>query len=291
MSGQSTHLDPDVLAEFRAGLITGRRSAALAAHLAECDRCAALDADLAGVSALLAAVPPPTLPADLADRLDMVLAAEIAERNKNYSERAVVSRPRPRRRAGWLAGWIGAGNRRFRLVAVRVLAPAAVVLAGLGFALSQIGGSPATTAASAPAPAPAPSSFPAAGSATSQNPHSLPRAGAEENGTLRVAVSGTNYLPGTLSRQVQAALHGSSQVPAAPPAVTQQLRGCVLRITGGTEPVLMQSAHYRGQPAYVIVASRTSGDLVLVVAPGWAAPGCSAASKDVLDTATLPPGI
>jgi len=289
MSGQSTHLDPEVVAEFRAGLITGRRSAALAAHLAECDRCAALDADLAGVSALLAAVPPPTLPADLADRLDMVLAAEVAERNKNYSERAVVSRPRARRRAGWLAGWIGAGNRRFRLVAVRVLAPAAVLLAGLGFALSQIGGSPATTAASAPAPAS--SSFPAEGSATSQNPHSLPRAGAEESGPLRVAVSGTNYLPGTLSRQVQAALHGSSQVPAAPPAVTQQLRGCVLRITGGTEPVLMQSAHYQGQPAYVIVASRAKGDLVLVVAPGWAAPGCSATSKDVLDTATLPPGI
>jgi hypothetical protein len=289
MSGQSTHLDPDVLAEFRAGLITGRRSAALAAHLAECDRCAALDADLAGVSALLAAVPPPTLPADLADRLDMVLAAEVAERNKNYSERAVVSRPRPRRQAGWLAGWIGAGNRRFRLVAVRVLAPAAVVLAGLGFALSQIGGSPATTAASAPAPAP--SSFPAAGSATSQNPHSLPRAGAEESGTLRVAVSGTNYLPGTLSRQVQAALHGSSYAPGAVQAAPRQLRACVLRIIGETAPVLVQSAHYQGQPAYVIVASRASGDLVLVVAPGWAAPGCSAASKDVLDTATLPPGI
>jgi hypothetical protein len=289
MSGQSTHLEPEVLAEFRAGLMTGRRSTALAAHLAECDRCAALDADLAGVSALLAAVPPPTLPADLADRLDMVLAAEVAERNKNYSERAVVSRPRARRRAGWLAGWIGAGNRRFRLVAVRVLAPAAVLLAGLGFALSQIGGSPATIAASAPAPVP--SAHPAEGSATSQNPHSLPRAGAEENGTLRVGASGTNYLPGTLSRQVQAALHGSSQAPAATPAVTQQLRGCVLRITGGTAPVLMQSAHYQGQPAYVIVASRASGDLVLVVAPGWAAPGCSAASKDVLDTATLPPGI
>jgi hypothetical protein len=289
MSGQSTHLDPEVLAEFRAGLITGRRSAALTAHLAECDRCAALDADLAGVCALLAAVPPPTLPAGLADRLDMVLAAEVAERNKNYSERAVVSRPRPGRRAGWLAGWIGAGNRRFRLVAVRVLAPAAVVLAGLGFALSQIGGSPATIAASAPAPMP--SAHPAEGSATSQNPHSLPRAGAEESGTLRVAASGTNYLPGTLSRQVQAALHGSSQVPVAPSAVTQQLRGCVLRVTGGTAPVLMQSAHYQGQPAYVIVASRASGDLVLVVAPGWAAPGCSAASKDVLDTATLPPGI
>jgi hypothetical protein len=289
MSGQSTHLDPEVLAEFRAGLITGRRGTALAAHLAECDRCAALDADLAEVSTLFAAVPPPALPADLANRLDLVLAAEVAERNKNYSERAVVSRSRARRRPGWLAGWIGAGNRRLRLVAVRVLAPAAVVLAGLGYGLAQIGGSPAVTAASAPAPVP--SAFPAAGTATSQNPHSLPRAGAEEAGTVHVVVSDTNYRPATLSRQVQAALRGSSNAPSATPAVSQQLRACVLRITGGTAPILMQSAHYQGQPAYVIVASRTSGDLVLVVAPGWAAPGCSATSKDVLDTATLPPGI
>jgi hypothetical protein len=290
MSGQTTHLDPEVLAEFRAGLITGRRGTTLAAHLAECDRCAALDADLAEVSTLFAAVPPPTLPADLADRLDLVLAAEVAERNKNYSERAVVSRSRARRRPGWLAGWIGAGNRRFRLVAVRVLAPAAVVLAGLGYGLAQIGGSPAVTAASAPAPVP--KAFPAAGTATSQNPHSLPRAGAEEvGGSFRVAVSGTNYLPGTLSRQVQAALNGSSYAPGGVPAASRQLRACVLRITGGTAPVLAQSAHYQGQPAYVIVASRTSGDLVLVVAPGWAAPGCSATSRDVLDTATLPPGI
>lgn len=286
MSGQSTHLDPEVLAEFRAGLITGRRGTALAAHLAECDRCAALDADLAEVSALFAAVPPPALPADLANRLDLVLAAEVAERNKNYSERAVVSRPRARRRPGWLAGWIGGGNRRLRLVAVRVLAPAAVVLAGLGYGLAQIGGSPAVTAASAPTPVP--SVFPAEGSASSQNPH---RAGIEEGTTLRVAVSGTNYLPGTLSRQVQAALHGSSYVPGAGQAAPQQLRACVLGITGATGPVLMQSAHYQGQPAYVIVASKTTGDLVLVVAPGWAAPGCSATSKDVLDTATLPPGI
>jgi len=287
MSGQSTHLDPEVLAEFRAGLITGRRGRALSAHLAECDRCTALDADLAGLSALLAAVPPPTLPADLANRLDMVLAAEVAERN-NSSERAVVSRSRTRRRTGWLAGWAGPGNRRFRLVAVRVLGPAAVVLAGLGYGLSLIGGSPATTAASAPAPVP--SAFPAAGNATARNPHNLPRAGAEE-GTFHLAVSGTNYLPGTLSRQVQAALRGSPALPAATSAVTGQLRECVLRITGGTTPVLLQSAHYRGQPAYVIVASRAPGDLIVVVAPGWAAPGCSATGKDVLDTATLPPGI
>ena len=285
MSGQSTHLDPEVMAEFRAGLITGRRGTALAAHLAECDRCAALDADLADVSTLLAAVPPPALPADLVNRLDIVLAAEVAERN-NHSERAVVSRSRARRRTGWLAGWLAGRNRRFRLAMVRVLAPAAVVLAGLGYGLSLLGGSPATTAASAPAPVP--SAQPAAGIATSQNPH---RAGIVEGNKVHVTVSNTNYLPGTLGRQVEAALRGSSNVPAATQAASQQLTGCVLQLTGGLAPALVQSAHYQGQPAYVIVASRAQGGKAWVVAPGWAAPGCSATSKDVLDTTTLPPGI
>ncbi len=48
-----THPDTDVLAEFRAGLITGRRGAKITAHLAGCDRCTALDDQLAGVAVLL----------------------------------------------------------------------------------------------------------------------------------------------------------------------------------------------------------------------------------------------
>ena len=77
MRGQMTHLDTDVLAEFRAGLITGRRSVKIAAHLAGCDRCTALDDRLAGVSALLASVPAPSMPDSVAQRLEVVLAAEV----------------------------------------------------------------------------------------------------------------------------------------------------------------------------------------------------------------------
>ena len=42
MRGQMTHPDTDVLAEFRAGLITGRRGARITAHLGGCERCIAL---------------------------------------------------------------------------------------------------------------------------------------------------------------------------------------------------------------------------------------------------------
>jgi hypothetical protein len=277
MSGQTTHLDPEVLAEFRAGLLAGRRAAALAAHLADCDRCAALDTELTELSALLATVPPPTLPADVANRLDIVLAAEVAKRN-NYPERAVVPPSRARRTDGWLSGWL-AGNRR----SLRVLAPAAaVVLAGVGYGLSQIGGSPAPVSAAAPA---VPSAFPAAG--TGQNPHSL-RAGTAERAPFGVAVSGTNYLPATLSKQIEAALAAAHEPAptAATQAPTEQQAACVQHVTGGATLALVQSARYQGQPATVIVVSRPSGDTAWVVGSG-----CSATSEDLLDKATLPAGI
>ena len=151
MRGQMTHLDTDVLAEFRAGLITGRRGVKIAAHLAGCDRCTALDDQLAGVSALLASVPAPPMPDSVAQRLEVVLAAEVTR--KNYPERAQVDRlgksgthDRP------------AAKRGFRLATWRVLVPvsatAVVLLAAGGYGLSLLVGGPGS-----------PSISPAAGSA------------------------------------------------------------------------------------------------------------------------------
>ena len=65
-----THPDPEVLAEFRAGLITGRPGARISAHLATCDQCAGLCGELAEISALLAAAPPAAMPDRVAQRLD-----------------------------------------------------------------------------------------------------------------------------------------------------------------------------------------------------------------------------
>ena len=149
MRGQMTHLDTDVLAEFRAGLITGRRGTRIAVHLAGCDRCTALDDRLAGVSALLASVPAPAMPDRVAQRLDTVLAAEVArrdypERAQGDSSRESGTRDRP------------AANRGFRLLSLRVLAPVAVVLlAAGGYGVSRMispGNPPAiSSAGSAPA--------------------------------------------------------------------------------------------------------------------------------------------
>ena len=85
-----THLDAEVLSEFREGLITGRRGARITTHLAGCDRCTALGDQLAGVSALLASVSLPALPDSLAQRLDTVLAAEAARPDRARTAQAAA---------------------------------------------------------------------------------------------------------------------------------------------------------------------------------------------------------
>ena len=81
------HPESGVLAEYQAGLVTGRRRASIASHLATCERCAGLSEQLGEIPALLAAAPHPAMPADVARRLDLVLAAEAAQRHS--SERTV----------------------------------------------------------------------------------------------------------------------------------------------------------------------------------------------------------
>ena len=156
MRGQTTHLDTDVLADFDAGLVTGRRGARIAAHLAGCDRCRALRDDLAGVSAVLAAIPAQAMPDRVAQRLDRVLAAEVVQRND--SERARVDSARDP-----ATGGRPAGHRGLRLVSLRVLAPAtAVVLAAAGYGVSQLaGGAGPQASSSSVAAGPAPVSVPA----------------------------------------------------------------------------------------------------------------------------------
>jgi hypothetical protein len=273
MRGQTSHPDSDVLAEYREGLISGRQGARITAHLAACDHCAALSDQLAEVSVLLAATPAPTMPDSVARRLDTALAAEAAQRHDAERAGAGASRDRaahrrPARRGGW------------RLVTVRVLAPAAAVvaLAALGFGLSRIAGPANSSAASSAAgSAPAPSAARAAAPAISaqSRPGAATRLGLSP--TFKVHDSPTSYQRATLRDQIEHELGapaGPSGVPSA------QIVGCVSRVTGGRgTPVLVENARFQGQPAIVIVASQQGSDTVWVTAPG-----CSATSDTVLDT-------
>lgn len=277
MRRQTGHLDTDVLAEFRAGLITGRRGARIAAHLDACDRCTARCGQLAEISVLLAATPAPAMPGTVAQRLDTVLAAEAARRHDAERSGAEASpdratKPRRARHGGW------------RLVPVRVLAPVAAVvaLAGLGFGLSHLGG-PATSGSASSAAGAAPSS---AAKAIAPVNGAESRAGSFQGAGsppgYQVITSRTNYLRSTLRSQLEAELRtpataGPAQAPSG------QIRACVSVLTKGTSPRLVERARYQGQPAIVIVASGRGAE------PAWVTgPGCSATKGDLLDKTTLP---
>jgi hypothetical protein len=272
MKGQMSHPDSDVLAEYREGLISGRRGARITAHLAACDQCAALSDQLAEVSILLASAPVPVMPDSVARRLDTVLAAEAAQRRDAERAGAGASPDRAgHRRQARRGGW--------RPVTVRVLAPAAAVvaLAALGFGLSRIGGSTNSSAASSAAGSA--SSAAARAAAPANVPNSHPGGGAELRlpPALRVHDSPTSYQRSTLRSQIEHELlrpAGPAGLPSA------QIMGCVSRVTGGQgTPVLVENARFQGQPAIVIVASHQGSDTVWVTAPG-----CSATSDTVLDT-------
>jgi hypothetical protein len=320
MRGLMTHPDFGVLAEFRAGLVSGRRAARIAAHLATCGRCAGLADQLAEVSALLAAVPAPVMPDSVAERLDTVLAAEVAHRN--YSERtsgdslpdrmplaspgqSPDSLPDRMPLAMPLASPGQApeapdsrpnrapdGRRRWdwRLVALRLLAPAAgvVLLAAGGYGLSLIAGGASSTSSRPALASGAKSTAPAAAERGAASPS---RIGAGPNvqapSSFKVVISGTDYQRATLVQQLERELrlHGRGAAGpqrTAPAGVSE----CVLRVTSGVTPgtlLLVERARFEGRPATVIVAA--SGDRHVAWVTGSA---CSSTSEDLLATTTLP---
>jgi hypothetical protein len=304
MRGQMTHLDTDVLAEFRAGLITGRRGARITAHLGGCERCTALDEQLAGVRSLLASVPAPTLPDSVAQRLDTVLAAEVTQRHAagraaargeaapaDQAERAggdgTRESPAPRRPGG---------NRGFRLLALRVLAPAAaVVVLGAGvYGLSHLNlGSSSSSAASSTAGGAAPTTPSVAAGAESAGhvnaPAAAPSKGAVPRGIARagfsVVAGQRNLTQANLAQQVRAEL----LVPASARRTqtpTPQLRGCVAKLADGHTVELVESVHFEGRPATLVVARTGAEDTAWI-----AAPDCSDTYGHVLATTTLSSGI
>jgi hypothetical protein len=289
MSAPVTHVDADALAEFRAGLVTGRRGARMAAHLADCDRCAALDGELAGVSALLASAPAPVLPDRVAQRLDAALAAEVAGRDdpERAGREPSPDRGAPARRPA---------RRGFRLPSLRVLAPigaaVAVVLAAGGYGLSLIAQGPGTQATASSAAGAAKS---VAGPNVPANRSAAPSASAHAGASARsplmtpanftVVVSGTDFTQATLEQDLATELRvpPAARAERIPPA---QLRACVRHVADGDGLVRVLSAHYEGQPATIIVARAGQGDEAWV-----AGPHCSGTNSDMLYQTSLPSGI
>ena len=140
---------------------------------------------------------------------------------------APVTSPPPRRR------W------DFRLVALRVLAPAAVVvvLAAGGYGLSRIGGSPAGPAASGTATAtaqPRPGALAAAG--PENRPNAIPAI--EAPASFQVVSSRTDYRRATLQQQVEHEVQLNARGAAGPARrpLAEAVKGCVQPVDRGRQP-------------------------------------------------------
>ena len=294
------HLDADVLAEYRAWLITGRRRRAITAHLSGCAECAALDARLAQVTALLAAAPAPAMPDSVARRLDDALASEVQKpisaerhsvpaRHRGFPSGARLSKTRLSKTGLSWAGLSWAGALRLRVMAP--VAAAAAVLAGGGFVLSQVGGSSASGPDSAAAAAGsagsghgASSAFGAASGAASSSMGPERNAEAVPGSAVYVVTSDVNYAAATLKTQVAAQLRAVSSLRAT--LAPAKVSACVLGVTHGKIPALTEKARYQGTPATVIVLSHDGSDQVWV-----AGPNCTATRSDIVAHAVLSPGI
>ncbi|MFC4111116.1 anti-sigma factor family protein [Nonomuraea zeae] len=75
-----THYDLEILAELAEGLLDVSTARQVREHLAVCDPCGELLADLAAVREVLAATPTPAMPMGVALRIDKALAAEAESR-------------------------------------------------------------------------------------------------------------------------------------------------------------------------------------------------------------------
>lgn len=317
------HVDAESLALCAEGLLGRRRSGRIRSHVASCPQCAATQARLTEVPALLAQVSPPPMPPGIAARLDAALSAETARRAAQdpgtAKDRATVpddalpaqrpaTMPIPGTAAPRTTGSRTTGPRagrprgpRLRLpVSARVLAAAGVLVAagGVGYAVAQSSPSPTSSSSVGSEAAPSgPSGNPAARSpASGIVPATGPGGGSVQ---FTVRRSGQSYGKDTFAAQAAALLNAPSAGLIRPGkgdgglslhASRSALAQCVEKVAGAPavqarKVDMVDEARYRGYPATIIVVAATSGRPAMVYVAGSR---CSASGRDILAQAPLP---
>jgi hypothetical protein len=99
-----------------------------------------------------------------------------------------------------------------------------------------------------------------------------------------VVSSGVEYRTATLEQQVADQLAIRSTLRAAP--APAGLAGCVRNVSDRNPLLLVESAHYNGEPATIVVLTRDGKTEALV-----AGPACTATVSDIIASVVLPPGI
>ncbi|MGH3240203.1 MAG: anti-sigma factor family protein [Spirillospora sp.] len=258
------HLDYDILADLAEGLLEDDEAASVSAHLDTCADCRDLSADLADVSRLLAEAPAPSMPAELAERIDTAIAAE------SLNTTAVTSLEERR------------GRRHWRILSA---AAAAVVVLGGGVAvgttaLDGTNGDHAKTSAPPQDNARPSVADGGAGGESQQRGSSGAAPNAAPAPAFGVTRSGTDYGAATLAAQIGQVMAKTQKLSAAD-APDTRLRGCVLGLVRERKPVLVDQARYEGNPATVIAVRGDTPEKLTVWVVG---PECSAQNQHVLKT-------
>jgi hypothetical protein len=264
-----------------------------------------LDADaearLSEVAAYLASVPVAAMPEAVESRISAALAEAAAARADQVAPSADGVPADGGRELGPSRGraLVRRRNRRgdrprrdFRLRPLTAAGAlvACLLLSGLGYAIAH--SSTGSTYSSAPAAGSAASnaaSRPDLGSGAMSSAAAAPELPAGNSSTsFTVTASGTKYRQATLPEQVRAKLtvHNGQEAsgsvipsPGTTVAVpSPALRGCVLHLTGGAPPRLVDRATYQGGPAYVVASSTR----VWVVGLG-----CTAAKTELIVSVAL----
>jgi hypothetical protein len=288
-------VDAESLALCAEGLLSRRRSGRIRSHLASCPECAAAQARLTEVPALLARVPPPPLPPEIAARLDAALSAEAARRAAPDPETVpgqagparppgTASRPRESRPRG----------PRLRMpVAARVLAIAGVlvVAGGVGYAVSQSSSPSSTSSSSSAGSAAAPSTVEGGVQFTVRHSGTVYRKStlAAQAAAVRATHSAGLNSPATSSAGLNSP--GKATGGLARQAPGPALAGCVDKVASlapvhAGEVRLVDRARYQGHPATVIVVQASTAQPGTVYVAG---DRCSASRADILATAPFPP--
>lgn len=229
---------------------------------------------------LLAGLPEPTMPPEVAARIDAALAAEagtVDPRGTLATAAATVTPITAGRRAG-----PGARLRGHRLMSAAAVV--AVLALGSAVVVGALSGRSSTSSDASGATAALASRAPGA-------------AGAE---TTRLTASGRGYTKANLGPEVLALVAGTAPTPAAPdsavstlaaPAKTlvedrPRLAACLAKVEEGgptTAPVAVDAGSFEGQPALVVVlvGSSTSYDVFVV------SPACSSADASLLYYASV----
>jgi anti-sigma factor RsiW len=243
------HLDYDVLADLAEGLLEDDEAASVNAHLDTCAECRELSADLADVSRILAEAPVPSMPAELAERIDTAIAAE-------SMHTATVTSLAQRR-----------GRRHWRILSA---AAAAVIVVGGGATVGKIALDGASSSD-------VPAQQPAQDRSSGQAPFAAPEP------AFKVAHSGTDYRPGTLGDQVGKVIGGEEQLRANAALPDDRLRECVTSVTDKQSLLLVDQATYDGKPAIIIAVKGTEPDKRNIWVVG---PDCTAQNHHLLKKLT-----